>query len=277
MANPSKRIIIITGDKGGVGKSTFARGLLDIIWHKGIPCAAYDCDMRNPNLKRFYATVGKVVQLDLGAPGGLDQFLNALVEQPESLALLDFPAQSGDVWETLESELGFLAQLAARGYRITLVTVIGRSDDSLNAVRLGVQHCFDSGIVDFMVVKNLIFGRLDWFRRYDNSDVRVILQDVGGQELYLPELFEFTYDKLDQWDLPYRLAITDGRLQTADQSRVLQWLRKLEAQVEVPAVSALLGFPISVPIPESPPPALVEALSHDSLQLQEVSSNGHCE
>ena len=45
-----RRLVIVTGDKGGVGKSTFARGLLQLYINKDIKCLTYEADQRNPQL-----------------------------------------------------------------------------------------------------------------------------------------------------------------------------------------------------------------------------------
>jgi MinD superfamily P-loop ATPase len=47
----TKRLVIITGDKGGVGKSTLSRALLHFYTSKEIPCIAFECDTRNPQLE----------------------------------------------------------------------------------------------------------------------------------------------------------------------------------------------------------------------------------
>ena len=49
-----KRVIWVTGGKGGVGKSTFARGLLDILREAGLNVAAFDGDPTNAQLFRYY-------------------------------------------------------------------------------------------------------------------------------------------------------------------------------------------------------------------------------
>lgn len=47
-------IIFSTGEKGGVGKSTHATMLLDIMRSAGIKVAAYDCDRVNSTLTRMF-------------------------------------------------------------------------------------------------------------------------------------------------------------------------------------------------------------------------------
>ena len=55
----NKRVIWVTGGKGGVGKSTFSRGLLDVLSNAGVNVAAFDGDPSNAQLFRYYQGVGE--------------------------------------------------------------------------------------------------------------------------------------------------------------------------------------------------------------------------
>lgn len=70
------RVVIVTGDKGGVGKSTFARGLLQLYINKNLKYLAYDSDHRNAQLYRHYNSVEPGVKLlDIFTRGGADDLL----------------------------------------------------------------------------------------------------------------------------------------------------------------------------------------------------------
>jgi ABC-type siderophore export system fused ATPase/permease subunit len=56
------RLVLVTGDKGGAGKSVMARILLDVYRHRNIHCIAYECDQSNPQLYRHYSKVSPGVQ-----------------------------------------------------------------------------------------------------------------------------------------------------------------------------------------------------------------------
>ena len=49
-----KRLILVTGQKGGVGKSTFARALLDCLRSRGRSVAAFDGDGSVGHLLQYY-------------------------------------------------------------------------------------------------------------------------------------------------------------------------------------------------------------------------------
>ena len=56
VSNPKYKgqLVIVTGDKGGTGKSVVTLMLLDIYRHRNINCIAYECDQSNPQIFRHY-------------------------------------------------------------------------------------------------------------------------------------------------------------------------------------------------------------------------------
>ncbi|MCC5623331.1 hypothetical protein [Nostoc sp. CHAB 5715] len=72
-----KRLIIVTGDKGGVGKSTFARALFQLYINKSLPCVTYEADLRNPQLERYFKKDYRPIirYIDIFHRGGADDLL----------------------------------------------------------------------------------------------------------------------------------------------------------------------------------------------------------
>jgi Mrp family chromosome partitioning ATPase len=78
-SNHRKRIVFVTGDKGGVGKSFTSRALAQFYHDSKQAFRAFDIDPVNPNLAQFYPN--DTTQLDIGEPGALDEIRNAVEEQ----------------------------------------------------------------------------------------------------------------------------------------------------------------------------------------------------
>ena len=76
----SRRLVIVTGDKGGVGKSTFARGLAQTYLDIKKEFLAFDADISNSHLSRFYGDQCLVRELDFFTEGNVDIFLDDLKE-----------------------------------------------------------------------------------------------------------------------------------------------------------------------------------------------------
>lgn len=226
----NKRFVCVTGDKGGTGKSTFARALLDVYRQRGIPCLAYDSDRRNSQLHRHYKDIASgVIQVDISARGGADALINDIESTDAQVVLLDLPAGAEESFEKFDSETELIATVANLGYRMTTVSVISRVRASVEALDSLVNYCDRN--VDYVVVKNLFFGDPNKFRRYDESEARRKVQERGGIEINLPDIFDDTFDLIDEHNLTFRDATNNNLLNLAHRMRVSVWLKKLEAEL----------------------------------------------
>jgi hypothetical protein len=224
------RIVIITGDKGGVGKSTFARGLLHLYINKQLKYLAYDSDHRNAQLYRHYDSAQPGVKLlDIFTRGGADDLLIDLEKELPPLVLVDLPAQSGLFFENFEKDLGVFDAVKGLGYRVTMVSVLSRVKDSVNILRILHKYCGDR--VDYVVVKNLFHGEADKFERYDSSDTRTKLLDAGAVEIKMPDLFFKPYDYIDEKNLTFSEVLEDKQANIVIKSRVSAWLKEFEQSV----------------------------------------------
>lgn len=245
MEEPVKRVVFGTGDKGGTGKSTWIRGLLDVYRYRGINCLAYDCDKRNSQLHRHYHRLDPgVKQADIFTRGGADSLLIDLDAQKPDVVLVDLPAQSGEFFERFEADLGLFKAIETLGYRATMVSVISRVKDSIGALKLLMDYCGSQ--VDYVVVKNLFYGDERFFNRYDSSKTRTAFLEQGGIEMLMPDLYWMAYDLVDDHNLTFREATKAGDLiHVVNRSRIFQWLSKLEE--EMAKASPLLGLePVKV-------------------------------
>ena len=57
-------VVLIGGDKGGVGKTTVARTLLDYFAHQQLRVRAFDTEVPRGTLKRFHPDVTDVVDIN---------------------------------------------------------------------------------------------------------------------------------------------------------------------------------------------------------------------
>lgn len=241
---PLKRLVFVYGDKGGVGKSAFARLLLDIYRSDSVPCQAIDSDTSNADLYRCYKRVGdKTLQLgddepdaveriDFTVRGEADYLIDSLGDYKE-LILVDLPARSRDAFTNFIQELDLLSVAAESGYRATIVHVLGKTRSSVAALKEVVELCGDGA--DYVVVKNLLFGEPHTFVRYDASQTRKkVVEQLGGRELYMQEMFWTSWDVIEDNDLPFRWA-TDAEktiLQRSQRTRAYRWLADMTEEVK---------------------------------------------
>jgi hypothetical protein len=236
-----RRLVIITGDKGGVGKSTFARGLLQLYINKDLVCLAYEADQRNPQLERHYVDKYRplIRYIDIFRKGQADQLLIDIDKEKQfPLFLLDLPAQSGGFFENFVNELTFFEMLKDTNCRVTMVSVISRVLDSINVLEKLHELCQDK--VDYVVVKNLFHGEAEKFERYNDSKIRKEMLSEGLVEIMMPDLFYQPYDFIDRYRLTFNDALTHNETNIAIRARVKSWIADFEEKTK-PAFN-LLGF-----------------------------------
>ncbi|BDA75902.1 similar to mobilization protein MobD (plasmid) [Calothrix sp. PCC 7716] len=227
-----KRFVIVTGDKGGVGKSTFARGLFDYYIKNKLPCIGYDADTRNPQLERHFSP--KLVRcVNIFERGGADRLLTDLEKDPFSLVLLDMPAQSGGYFAKFESEISFFSLLDELGYRVTMASVLNRVVDSVNVLNVLHQYC--STRVDYVVVKNLFYSADDEtrFERYNEWEGRQKLIASGAIEIVMKDLFYKTYDFVDGYSISFSDALQHEKTSIIIKGRIKSWLAEFEKNIQL--------------------------------------------
>jgi CobQ/CobB/MinD/ParA nucleotide binding domain len=220
----SKRIIFVTGNKGGTGKTTFARGLLDVYQHLGVNCQAYDSDRLAPQLHRHYP---QATTIDLTC--NAQQWLESLKHDRSDVVLADMSAGSGIWVEQLVQHLNLIQVATELGWRLTLVSVVAGGKDSLNALQVLLNEFGNQ--VDYVAVKNAASMRSD-SDRFATSPTHQRLCQLQGAEITMPQLFHSAYDAIDEYDLAFRQAMqAESGLTRADRSRVCQWLNRMQETV----------------------------------------------
>jgi len=225
-----KRLILIQADKGGTGKSTVARGLLEWYQRQEQRVDAIDSDKRNAQLYRYYHAVVPVQRLDVTTPQGMDAVFNQLADSTERV-LVDTPAQFGDALERLTQELPLGEILETLQARITVVFVLSRVKDSIQALKSALTTLHGLP-VDWVVVKNGHFGQADDFSRYDGSKTREEVRQAGGIELYLPDLQDVIYDRLDAENRPFSGVSTAEGWKFMEKQRVHAWLKQWLSELD---------------------------------------------
>jgi hypothetical protein len=250
-AEDLRRVVMITGDKGGVGKSMFTRGLAQLYMDESVKFVGYDADNSNPHLIRFYGRYNNIFPLDISNPDKLDEFLDNLkqlvyptpnkngdgkIGQEQSLILLETPSQFMTTLRTLIEEMGFVDVVKSKcNMRVTIVVVISTIIDCINQLLELYSFCGDS--VDYVIVKNLFYGEVEQFTFYEKSDdikeIGKSLKAKGVQftSITMPKLAKRSYDYLDGNNMTFR----EGKEQDEYPSvmgRVSSWLKNYKGQIE---------------------------------------------
>lgn len=233
-AQRTKRVLWVTGGKGGTGKSTFARGALDVLSANGANVAAFDGDLENPQLHRYYKTIGEgVTRTVLAKRDGGDNILDVMEESQPDIILVDVAAGGSQILMRLQDESLFLSSAEELGYAFTVVTVLSPIKDSVNMLKEAMDITQGHN-VQHVVIKNLHFGQEGDFELFDSSTTKQRFEANGGIVLTMRDLLSKTYGAIDKDNLPFSVAAKkESGLPRGDRNRIRQWLTCLHEQMEL--------------------------------------------
>jgi hypothetical protein len=120
-------VYIVGADKGGVGKTTIARTLMDYFESNGIEHRAFDTETPNGVLKRFFPDKTQIV--DLADSEGHMQIFDTL---GAAITVIDIRAGLLSPTLKLLNEIGFLDPAKCR---IVVLHVLGNSQASIGEVK----------------------------------------------------------------------------------------------------------------------------------------------
>jgi hypothetical protein len=214
-----KRLILIHGEKGGVGKSTFARTLAEFYTERFVPWHGYDCDSSQGPLFRCYKD--RVSTVSLHEVQSIDSILSGLTRPYERL-LVDLGARSAELVQRWIRDVDLLALQDELPFTLTVALVIGPLHDSIEVVCQTVEHLKERA--QYLVVKNHFFGQ-ESFSAYDRSRAPGLLKRHRSLEIAFPALAAPAFLKVDSENLPWRAATLEERLDLGTRQRVKTFLR----------------------------------------------------
>lgn len=143
-----KSLILVGANKGGVGKTTIARLLLDYLAARLNGFRVFDGQAPGGSLKRFYP---EAEVIDFHGTAGRMRVLDGLSDRP---TLVDIPA--GLLSETLQllRDAGILEDAAKGAVHLSVVHVVAPSFDSLLELSEIAGRLADGG--DHNVIKNCV-------------------------------------------------------------------------------------------------------------------------
>ena len=241
MAKPV--VIVVGADKGGVGKTTVSRALLDYFDSNNIPTRAFDTEFPRGTLKRFHPDITEIV--DMTATSDQMKILDTLNDAPPSVTVID--VRAGLMLPTLASlrDIGFLD--AAKSGEITFAVfhMLGPSIASLDEI--AETAIFMKG-AKYYLVKNFLNDTnfFEWDKRTYDFYFRK-LQDIV--ELSIPKLNEMASEQVEVASVPFLKFVgdkdSDGK--GANYSFVLRgyvrhWLRNVWTEFDRISLTDLVGF-----------------------------------
>jgi hypothetical protein len=209
-------IIIVSGSKGGVGKSLTTMALLDYfsINHKYLKLI--DADTNNPDVWRCYGRLTEGEVVDLNEAEGWIRLVNICDAVPFKTVVVNTPAQSN----IAAAKFGAILLDSLRELARPLITlwVINRQRDSLELLKDYMDHMAGGAI---HVVCNGYFGDEKKYELFHESTIRESVITLGGKSLFLPDLADRVTDEL--YGKRTTLADAAQQFKLGDRTELQRW------------------------------------------------------
>jgi hypothetical protein len=201
MAKPA--VILVGADKGGVGKTTIARTLLDYFASRKIVTRAFDTEHPKGTLKRFHPGLTEVVNVT-SVPDQMKIF-DTVESSGTQVTLIDIKA--GLMTPTLEAlrDIGFIDMTKRGDLAFAVFHILGPSIASLDEIAETSKFLLDAR---YFLVKNFINNTsfFDWDEGTYNSYFNKIPHAV---EIAVPKLSEMACEKVEVSAVPFATFIAD--------------------------------------------------------------------
>lgn len=248
--SPGKRLILFASNKGGVGKTTVCRTVLDLLRRAGRTVAAFDLDANTRSLGMVYKHLPN-------ASDPLQGVGIADVSDPRSTAwvdaiaggaqdvLLDVPGgRLDDLARTFSDQTTVgaraLADLARKYQReVVVVSVVGVKRDAISPFLDAIDLFGDA--VHHVVVKNGLFAKADEFVIFDGIELNgvrkfgkaaEVAKEYHADVVWFPLLQTVPDQIADMLELTYTEAADDAAQMTIRHSHnVASWLDNVEKQL----------------------------------------------
>jgi hypothetical protein len=231
MAKPA--LILVGADKGGVGKTTVARTMLDYFAAHHVPARAFDTETPKGTLKRFHREVSDVV--DATAVADQMRIIDTLSTTDASVTVVD--VRAGLMSPTLHAlrDIGFLEAVKKNQITFVMFHILGSSIASLNEIDETAPFVADA---EYFLVKNFINNTnfFEWDQATHASYFKKLKDTVV---INVPKLNEMAYEQVEIASVPFLTFVSnkDVKGETANYSFVLRgyvrhWLGNVWAEYD---------------------------------------------
>lgn len=218
-----KKVYVIGGGKGGVGKTTIVLAQVDALQARGETVVLVESDDSNPDA---YKALNKLVTAEicnLDDEAGFIKLGGILEANPAACIVINTAARAT---KGIVAHGGILADVARElGRELVMLWPINRQRDSIELLKEFLDGA--DGYAATYVCLNTYFGSADKFSRYGNSKQK----DRVTGTITFPELNDLVADKLIDNRLAYSNA--DDKLSIAERSALARFRKSAREALEV--------------------------------------------
>ena len=195
MAKPV--VIVVGADKGGVGKTTVSRTLLDYLAAHKVATRAFDTESPKGTLKRFHPDITDVV--DVTNIGDQMKIFDTLNSAKATVTVID--VRAGLLSPTLRAlrDIGFIEAAEKGQLTFAVFHILGPSVASLDEIAEIVGYLGDA---KYFMVKNFI-NNTHFFEWDEATHSAYFKQVKGAVEVIIPKLNEMACEQVELSAVPY--------------------------------------------------------------------------
>src|SRR5262245_19558957 len=191
-------VILIGADKGGVGKTTLSRTLLDFLARKNIPARAFDTEHPRGTLKRFHPAISEII--DFTNVADQMKVLDTLDTASVRVTVVDLRAGNLSVELDTFDRIGALDAARNGQFDIGLFHVIGSAIASLEEI--GEISKYVNGL-DYIIARNFI-NETNFFEWDQKTYQKYFAKLNSAHEIDIPRLNAMAYEQVDLAGIPFR-------------------------------------------------------------------------
>ncbi len=189
-------LILVGADKGGVGKTTVTRTLVDYFGARDMPTRVFDTEFPRGALKRFHPDQTEIV--DLTAVTDQMRILDSL-NQTDCTTIIDIRAGLLSPTLRLFRDIGFLDAIERAEAQLVLFHVLGPSLASLDEIGDIASYIADAR---YYPVRNFI-NNTNFFE-WDKATYGSYFQNGACAEgIVIPKLNEMAYEQVEVAAVPF--------------------------------------------------------------------------
>jgi hypothetical protein len=184
-------LILVGADKGGVGKTTISRALLDFFARRNVLTRAFDTENPRGSLRRFYPSIAEVIDLENVA----DQMkvLDTMETAKVPVTLVDLRAGALSYALNIFDRIGVLEAARSGQFSLGLFHIVGPSIASLDEIG-EIAHYLNG--IEYVVTRNFI-NETNFFEWDESTHRKYFANLPKAQEIDIPKLNEMAYEQID--------------------------------------------------------------------------------
>jgi hypothetical protein len=228
-------VILVGADKGGVGKTTISRAILDYLAAKSTPACAFDTESPRGALHRFHPHETAIV--DITETADQMKVLDTLSDSAAKATVID--VRAGQMTETLKAlrDVGFLDAVNNGQFTFVIIHVLGPSVSSLGEI---AEIAPFVKAANYFLAKNHINDTT--FFEWDPKSYASYFGDVEcAGEITIPKLDEMAYEQVELNGVPFADFVAGKQGSFVLRGYVRTWMRNIAAELDAIGLHTLIA------------------------------------